>query len=415
MQLPASVAAILLLGVQVGSAQSIPPTSDGFGGIWQLNAGRSEIGALPSPPDLYLKVEQDAKTMKVFGGAQKDGLYSLISLCPLDGRSERRQVAGDRFNTATKWEGSSLLVNTLVSGQQNYTVMEHWKRSRDGSTLTITRNLVRLNGESESVLVYENPALASVVPENTPSPTVSQPEGTAPGDREKPLALRPGPGETEGARAERPAQPTLRTKRPEPDAAAEYVVTSGTHVLLRLTNSLNTKQTAAGDKIYMETAAPVFVNGRLIIPVGSYVTGTVTESHQAGHVKGKSGLNLRIDVLTLPNGVSRDFRTKIGSAEGSGKVGPEGQIEGSGNKGRDAGTVAQTTAAGAGIGSVIGAASGHAMRGLGIGSAAGAAAGLAAILASRGSEVVLPRGSTLELVLERDLSYAQDEVNWRVR
>jgi len=126
-------------------------------------------------------------------------------------------------------------------------------------------------------------------------------------------------------------------------------------------------------------------------------------------------LNLRIDTLTLPNGVVRDFRTRVGNASDSGKVGPEGQIEGAGGKGRDAGTVAQTTAAGAGIGSVIGAASGHALGGLGIGSAAGAAAGLASIFASRGADVVLPRGSTLELVLERDLRYFADEISMRVR
>jgi type IV secretion system protein VirB10 len=55
------------------------------------------------------------------------------------------------------------------------------------------------------------------------------------------------------------------------------------------------------------------------------------------------------------------------------------------------------------------------MRGLGIGSAAGAAAGLASIFATRGPNVVLPRGSTLELVLERDLRYESDEISQRVR
>lgn len=415
MYLSAGVAAILCIGFHIASAQSIPQTSDGFSGLWRFNPDRSEIGRLPSPPDAYLKVEQEAKSIRVFGSSQQDGKYSLVSVYPLDGSSERRQVGSDRFNTATKWEGSALLVSTLVSGPQNYTVMEHWKRSRDGNTLTITRTIVRIDGESESILVYENPAAGPLKPENLQE---SDPETLPRSAPDKPLAVSPGPGMSAGAKnAERAAgtQPVLRTARPEPDRAAEYVVRAGSHVLLRLTNSLNTKQCAAGDQVYLETAAPVFINGRLIIPVGSYVTGTITESHRAGRVKGKSGLNLRIDTLTLPNGVARDFRSRVGSTEGSGKAGPEGQLEGSGGKGRDAGTVAQTTAAGAGIGSVIGAAGGHAMRGLGIGSAAGAAAGLASILASRGADVVLPRGSTLDLVLERDLSYTSDEIGWRVR
>ena len=325
--------------------------------------------------------------------------------------SETHRVGEARFNTATKWEGAALLVSTLVSGPQSYSVMEYWKRSRDGAKLTITRTIGRIDGESESVLVYENPAIVQAQPESAPE---NVPRNGTP---EQVLDLKPRPGTTGGGTGARPgtAQPILRTARPEPEPSAEYVVSSGTHVLLRLTNSLNTKQCAAGDRVYMETAAPVYVNGRLIIPVGSYVAGTITESHRAGRVKGKSGLNLRIDALTLPNGVARDFRSRIGNASESGRVGPEGEIEGAGSKGHDAGTVAQTTAAGAGIGSVIGAASGHAVRGLGIGSAAGAAAGLASIFATRGGDVALPRGSTVELVLERDLRYSADDITQHVR
>jgi len=403
MCLPAVAAAILLIGVQIGSAQAVPQSSDGFAGLWRFDPEKSEVGRLPSTPEPFLKVEQDAKSVRIFGSAQQEGAYTLVSVLPLDGQSEKRKVGNDRLNTAAKWEGTSLLVSTLVSGPRNYSVMDYWKRSRDGSTLTITRTIVRSDGESESTLVYENPAFVRSEPASAPEavqPVLPVPGGAAP-DRRVDRA--------------RTAQPVLRTARPEMDPAAEYVVSSGTHVLLRLTNSLNTKHSAVGDQVFLETAAPVYVNGRLIIPVGSYVNGTVTESHQAGRVKGKSGLNLRIDTLTLPNGVVRDFRTRVGNASDSGKVGPEGQIEGAGGKGRDAGTVAQTTAAGAGIGSVIGAASGHALGGLGIGSAAGAAAGLASIFASRGADVVLPRGSTLELVLERDLRYFADEISMRVR
>ena len=389
--------------------------SEAFPGIWRLNPSRSEIRSLPSPPDPFLKTEQDAKSIRVFGSAQQDGQYSLVSILPLDGRSERRQVGKDRLNTAVKWEGAALLVSTLVSGPQNYTVMDYWKRSNDGSTLTITRTIVRIDGESESTLVYENAAAAPSRPDGNEQGALAVARG---GASSQTLPAEGGTGMGSAARnTERAATPppVLRRVRPDADRPAEYVVAAGSHVLLRLTNSLNTKQAAPGDKVYMETAAPVFIGGRLVIPVGSYVTGTVTEAHQAGRVKGKSGLGLRIDTLTLPNGVSRDFRSRVGSAEGAEKTGPEGQMEGAGGKARDAGTVARTTAAGAGLGSVIGAASGHAMRGLGIGSAAGAAAGLASIFASRGADVILPRGSTLDLVLERDLSYSADELNWRVR
>jgi hypothetical protein len=55
-----------------------------------------------------------------------------------------------------KWEGNALLVNTLVSSRdRSYTVMDRWKMSKDGRTLTIRRQVESLNGESEALLVYE--------------------------------------------------------------------------------------------------------------------------------------------------------------------------------------------------------------------------------------------------------------------
>ena len=288
-------------------------------------------------------------------------------------------------NTVTKWEGAALLVNTLVSGPQSYTVMERWTRSRDGNTLTVRQTIVRLGNESESTLVYDNAALGAGLqarqPETLPVP--------------KPMAAK-----------------TVQAS----DTAADYAVESGTRILLRLTNSVNTKHTVAGDRVYLETAVPIFVSGRLVIPRGSYVTGTVTDARQAGRVKGKSSINLRFDSLTLPNGISRSLRSLPGSVDTHGNLDrKEGKIEGEGNKGGDARTIGTTTAAGTGIGAAAGAASGHLGMGAGIGAAAGAAAGLATVLGSRGPDVVLPQGTTMELVLDRELRFSDAELRSRAQ
>jgi type IV secretion system protein VirB10 len=242
---------------------------------------------------------------------------------------------------------------------------------------------VRLGSESESVLIYDNARSAGVL-------QARQPERTA------------------------TTQTIVTNAAQTSDAAADYAVEAGTRVLLRLTNSVNTKHTVAGDRIYLETVVPIFVNGRLVIPRGSYVLGTVIDAHQAGRVKGKSSLNLRFDSLTLPNGVSRSFRSLPGSVDTRGNLDrAEGKIQGEGNKGGDARTVGTTTAAGTGIGAVAGAASGHLGMGAGIGAAAGAAAGLAGVLGSRGPDVVLPQGTTMELVLDRELRFSDAELRSR--
>jgi type IV secretion system protein VirB10 len=391
---------LFFLTIQAGFA--LP--GEGFSGQWRFNPDRSTVRTLPAPPDAFLKIECDTSGFRIAGAAEQGGPWSAAVVYPLDGNSVNRRAGDVRFNTVTKWEGAALLVNILVSGGQNYTLMERWEHSRDGSRLTVTRTYSARAGEIESTLVYENTAVAA--------------------EPEEPQTLP-----TPGGGFQRAGQPVLKVKgdftpRPVPgepsDAAGgakpEYLVPAGTHLLLRLTNSLNTKTATAGDRVYLETAVPIFIQGRLVVPARSYVSGTVTESHEAGRAKGRSGMNLRIDSLTLPNGVARDFRSRVENTENQGKtVGDEGAIRGAANAGGDARRVGQTTAAGAGIGSVIGAASGHALGGLGIGSAAGAAAGLASIFATRGPQTVLPRGSTLELVLDVDLRYSDADLRMPVQ
>src|SRR4029077_73816 len=75
----------------------------------------------------------------------------------------------------------------------------------------------------------------------------------------------------------------------------------------------------------------------------------------------------------------------------------EGEIKGDTDKGTDAGTVIKTTAAGAGIGAIAGRSAG----GAGIGAGIGAAAGLATVLLTRGPELELPRGTTIDIGLDR--------------
>ncbi len=83
----------------------------------------------------------------------------------------------------------------------------------------------------------------------------------------------------------------------------------------------------------------------------------------------------------------------------------EGKITGDSDKTSDAATVAKTTAAGAGIGAIA-ARSGA---GAGIGAGIGAAAGLMAVLLSRGPEAELPRGSTLDAVIDRPILLDADK------
>jgi type IV secretion system protein VirB10 len=194
-----------------------------------------------------------------------------------------------------------------------------------------------------------------------------------------------------------------------------YTVEAGTRIPLGLINSVSTKHSAAGDRIYLETVFPIVIDNHIVIPPGSYVTGTVTEIKRPGRIKGRGELYVRFDSLTLPNGVTRDFRSRLGSIDARGDERldkKEGMIQGDSNKGGDARIVAEGTATGAGLGAVVGSATGHAGLGAGVGAAAGAAAGLAGVLLTRGPDAVLAKGSTIEMVLDRPLVFEATEVNF---
>ena len=90
----------------------------------------------------------------------------------------------------------------------------------------------------------------------------------------------------------------------------------------------------------------------------------------------------------------------------------EGKVTADGNRSGDLRTVAETTANGAGVGGIIGSAAGHPGLGVGAGAAAGAAAGLIAVLVSRGPDAVLARGTTVEMVLDREISFNENELNF---
>ena len=198
-------------------------------------------------------------------------------------------------------------------------------------------------------------------------------------------------------------------------APPRYTVDPGTKIPLNLINSISTKNAAEGDRVYLETVFPVLSNGKIIIPPGSYVAGTVTEVKRPGRVHGRGELYVRFDSLTLPNGVTRDFRARIGGLDGRANEEldkTEGKIKSEGNKAGDLKTVAEGAGIGASVGSIAGATAGHVGMGAGIGAAAGATAGLIGVLMSRGPDAVLAKGTTIEMVLDRQLEFDSKEVDF---
>lgn len=186
----------------------------------------------------------------------------------------------------------------------------------------------------------------------------------------------------------------------------QVVVPAGTRLPLILRNGINTRTAKPGDSVYFETIYPIAQDNRIVIPMGSFVRGQLLASKRPGFVKGRGEIRMVLDQMTFPNGYTLALAATPNSADRNGKEGvdKEGTIKGPSDTRHDVGLLLVTTGGGAYIGSIAGAiVNGAPGTGALIGGGVGAAAGILAILATRGPEAELPRGTTLDVVFDRPL------------
>ena len=215
-------------------------------------------------------------------------------------------------------------------------------------------------------------------------------------------------GTTSRQRKRLPASPAADSASKA--APKNYVVPSGTRLPLILHNAVTTRNAKPGDPVYLETLFPVVIDNRILIPAGSYVQGEIQEARRPGKVKGTGEIRLRLNSMILPNGYTVDFNavpTNAGTG-GNEATDKEGKIHGDTDKGDDVGTVLKSTGIGAGVGGIAT----QSAKGAGIGAGAGAAVGLAAVLLTRGPELELPRGTTVDVVLDRTVYLDASRVNF---
>jgi hypothetical protein len=222
-----------------------------------------------------------------------------------------------------------------------------------------------------------------------------------------------GPAEQGPPAQSAPAQTTPTPAASDSTAKAapkNYIVPSGTRLPLILHNAVTTRNAKPGDPVYLETLFPIVIDNRILIPAGSYVEGEIQEAKRPGKIKGTGEIRLRLNSMILPNGYVVDFNaipTNAGTG-GNEAIDSEGNVHGDTNKAGDVGTILKTTGIGAGVGGIAT----QSAKGAGIGAGAGAAVGLAAVLLTRGPELELPRGTTVDVVLDRTVYLDSTRVNF---
>ena len=194
-----------------------------------------------------------------------------------------------------------------------------------------------------------------------------------------------------------PAAPANNAKRPM------TVIPAGTRVALSLKQAISTKTAKEGDPVYAVTNFPVAQDDRIIIPPGTYVQGKISHIQRGGHVKGRAELLIHFTSLIYPSGYTvmlPGALENVPGAEHATTQGEEGKIRQDSDTGKKLETVAKT----AGTGAAIGGLSTGTWKGAGIGGGIGAGVGAAIGLLSRGSDVRLEPGTSVEMVIQRDVA-----------
>src|SRR5882724_2888893 len=122
----------------------------------------------------------------------------------------------------------------------------------------------------------------------------------------------------DGPQTDPPAAAARPVAKPASRAAGSdqtITVPAGTRIGVTLENGISTYSAKPGDSVYFRTSFPITINNKVVVPVGSYLRGEVTDAKRPGRVKGKGELRIRLNTLILPNGYTVDLNAEPRSTD----------------------------------------------------------------------------------------------------
>lgn len=178
-----------------------------------------------------------------------------------------------------------------------------------------------------------------------------------------------------------PAGPALEPVEEYQPAA--YAVPAGTPFLVRMLDTVDSRQHKVGHRFSAELEADLSYNGKTVAPAGSRVYGEIADHNQAGRIKGKTWLVLELREIRINDKlypiVTSDYELRGEKSAGK--------------------RTALTTIGGAALGAIVGGKGDRAE-----GAAVGAGVGLAASAIGKGEQIQVPAGTLVEYRLVQPFS-----------
>jgi len=207
------------------------------------------------------------------------------------------------------------------------------------------------------------PTVARTVPMNGAGAAAYEPQAAPPQAAPPPPAPEPP----------RPVEP-----QPEPPRVPQFeevILPASSVIGLQLETSLSSERARLEDRVEARVSRDVMAAGRVAIPVGARVVGSVIEIDKGGKVKTPAHIGIRFHTLVLADGTEVALRTEPIYRDAESPAG------------NSAKKIGGAAVAGAILGGIMGGGKGAA-----IGAATGAGGGTAAVMSGDRSIVNIPSG-----------------------
>lgn len=240
-------------------------------------------------------------------------------------------------------------------------------------------------------VVPEPPPAPARRPARRPAPAVARttrPPAVDPPVSSAPVPERPvesAPMAVDPPAANPAPQPVATAPEPQPRVEApavpqfeEITVPAAAVIGLEVETPITSEKANIEDRVEARVTRDVYADGKLAIPSGSRVIGSVTVVERGGKVKERARLGVRFHTLVLADGRQIDLRTDPIYREGQSPTGESSK------------KIGGAAVGGAVLGAIMGGGKGAI-----IGGAAGAAGGTAAVMAGGRNAATIPSGTVL--------------------
>jgi hypothetical protein len=259
----------------------------------------------------------------------------------------------------------------------------HFRISAIVAVLVLAASFVACSKKDQTQTQNQQPATTASdtgsTQANPPAGNMSQSQpAVAPAPQQAPA---PAP---QAAPAEQAAAPP-----PAPQPPPPIVIPASAHIVMRLGRTIDTKTSDVGDTFSGTLAQPITVNGAVVVPRGTRVSGAVVTSKSPGKFKGEGELAIHLTAIDV-RGVSTPIQTSTyrQTVKGKGK------------------RTAKMAGGGAGAGLLIGGIAGGGKGAL-VGGLVGAGAGTAGAALTGNKEVEIPAESVVTFKLRKPVTVNQ--------